>query len=158
MDAQAKEHDDVNNVEKEDESTEDELLLIEKDGMSMRSSTLRILDLTAYFGSWIPFAILLGFASLNPRAACWTAFSCCTVLLSIDYLRVRFAKFQPMRIPDVISSWSFVALLALGIVAETKLTTFNRLYYGPVLVSVLLFGVLLSYLFREAYPLHTVDR
>lgn len=127
------------------------------EGNSMNSRWLRVLDFVAYFGCWVPFAVLVGFASLNPAAASWCACSLSVVLLSVDYFRLRFRRFQPMRVPDVIHAWSILTQFALGIVAVTN-PAFNVLYFGPVLASMLLFGVLMSYLFHEAYPFHSIDR
>ena len=141
-----------------EEEDDDDVLLLEKDGFSLKSSTLRLLDLIAYLLSSLPFCILIGFVSLDAQIACWVSLACCGTLLAIDYFRVRFARFQPMRVPDVIPAWTFLTSLGLGIVSVTKPNSLLKFQFGPILVSVLLFGVVLSYLFREAYPLHSVDR
>ena len=132
-----------------------EKTFIDQDGNEVTGGCVFILDLIAYFFACVPLTLLLCFSSLNARAATWSAFATCAVLLMIDYLRSRFNR-KRMRFPDVLATWSFVAYLALGIVEETTHTV-SGLYCGPIVVTVQFSGAVMSLLFQESYPLHATD-
>jgi len=130
-------------------------VFVDRDGDAVTGRCLRLMDWVAYLSVGVPFLLLTAIAAADKRAAAWAAFIVSVTLLMLDYFRSRYYR-NKIRYPDIVGAYSFIDLLALGITVEL-VPNFDALYLGPTYITLLLFGIMVSSGFQEAYPLHSSD-